>query len=86
MCPDERKTVLDLDPRDKRLLITCATNLIKWSKCYHSPEYEDSYGEICSFPSNHIVNGANAGGDFLHLDAKQKGTSVIFWCYKVVEI
>jgi hypothetical protein len=86
--PPELKAVLGLEPRDARLLFKDTATIIKWNKFFRSPEYEydDSYGEICTFPSNHIVIGANAGGDFFHLDAKRKGMTVPFWCHEVGEI
>ena len=80
--------MLELEPRDARLLFTDTETIIKWNNFFRSPEYEyeDSYGEIRTFPSNHIVIGANAGGDFFHLDAKRKGTTVLFWAHEAGEI
>ncbi|MCR9201766.1 MAG: SMI1/KNR4 family protein [Planctomycetaceae bacterium] len=86
--PPELKAILNLRPKDERDIFTDAATIIRWNRFFRSPdyEYENSYGEICTFPSHHIVIGANGGGDFFHLNVKRKRTPVLFWCHDDGEI
>lgn len=86
--PTELQAILKLDPADSRPLFSDARTIVRWNKFFRAPdyEYENSFGEMCKFPENHIVIGANLGGDFYHINAKHKRTSVLFWCHEDGEI
>ena len=86
--PNELQAILKLDPTDNRLLFNDVRTIVRWNKFFRAPDYEfeNSYGEMCKFPANHIVIGANLGGDFYHINAKHKRTSVLFWCHEDGEI
>lgn len=86
--PAELNALLRLVRRDARSLFTDTTTIVRWNKFFRSPdyEYENSYGEMCTFPPYHIVIGANGGGDFFHLNAKHKRSRVLIWCHDDGEI
>ncbi len=86
--PAELLALLKFDQPDDRMLFTDAKTIVHWNKFFRAPdyEYENSYGEMCKLPANHIVIGANSGGDFYHLNAKRKRASVLFWCHEDGEI
>ncbi|MEZ5943583.1 MAG: SMI1/KNR4 family protein [Planctomycetaceae bacterium] len=85
--PAELLALLKFDEPDERMLFTDARTIVRWNKFFRKPdyEYENSSGEICQFPSNHIVIGANSGGDFYHIDTRRKRTAVLFWCHETGE-
>ena len=86
--PAELQALLKLDPPESRMLFSDARSIVHWNKFFHASdyEYENSYGEMCKFPTNHIVVGANLGGDFYHINAQHKRTSVLIWCHDDGEI
>lgn len=86
--PRELTAILKLRDADSRILFTDTATIVRWNKFFRDPdyEYEDSYGEMRKFPSNHIVIGANGGGDFYHLNSRSKRSGVLFWCHEDGEI
>lgn len=86
--PVELQALLKLNPPDNRLLFTDAPTIVRWNKFFRAPDYdyENSCGEICKFPADHIVIGANFGGDFYHINSKHKRTPVLFWCHEDGEV
>ncbi len=86
--PPELVALLAFDKPDDRMLFTDVATIVHWNKFFRSPdyEYENSQGEMCKFPANHIVIGSNSGGDFYHIDARNERTRVLFWCHEDGEI
>ena len=86
--PAELLALLKFDEPDDRMLFTDARTIVHWNQFFRAPEYEyeNSYGEMCTFPTSHIVIGANSGGDFYHIDTERKHCSVLFWCHETGEI
>ncbi|MBI1247063.1 hypothetical protein GC197_04370 [bacterium] len=86
--PPTLKALLEVETKDRRAFFTDAATIVKWNKFFRAPdyEYENSEGEMCTFPPHHIVIGANPGGDFFHLNVKRKRTAVLFWCHEDGEI
>ena len=86
--PPMLKAILETGPKDAREVFTDTATIVRWNKFFRDPkyEYEDSYGEMRTFPPHHIVIGANLGGDFFHLNVKRKRTAVLFWCHEDGEI
>ncbi|WP_425400226.1 SMI1/KNR4 family protein [Aeoliella sp.] len=82
--PPELEATLNCRPKDERAIFTDSATIIRWNKFFRAPdyEYEDSNGEICTFPRHHVVIGANAGGDFFHLNTKRKLPNVLLWCHE----
>ena len=86
--PQTLKALLQVEEKDSRHIFTDTATIVRWNKFFRSPdyEYEDAYGEICTFPPHHIVIGATSGGDFFHLNTQRKRTTVLMWCHEGGEL
>ena len=86
--PAELLALLKFDDPDERMLFTDADRIIHWNEFFRRPdyEYENYNGEMCKFPADHIVIGANPSGDFYHINAKRKRASVLFWNHETGEL